>query len=100
MISLIWLRVFMGVIVFSFVFVLTCGLMLLSLLGLHVVGAMNVAGGVASWGVDHIADTIAPAILEDTASAFPADIALTGCGVVNLKLSGCAEAFDLGNGDG
>ena len=85
-------------IVFSFVLVLGSGVVPLSLLGLHVVCAVNVAGGVASRRVDYIAHTISALISQDPASAFSADVALAGCFVVNLELSGCAQAFDLGNG--
>jgi hypothetical protein len=87
-------------VVFSFVLVLDPVLMLLSLLGLHVVGAVNVAGGVASGRVDHVSDTISALISQDPAEGFPADIALACRLVAYLELSSFAEAFHLLEGDG
>ena len=75
-------------VVFSFVWVLVCVLMLLCLFGLHVVGAVNITCRVAPWRVDDVADTKAPAILEDTARRFPADVALARCLMMDAKVTG------------
>ena len=73
-------------------------LVLLCLLGLHVIGAVNITCRITSRRVDHVADAVAPAILENTAGGFPADVALAGCLVMDVKLSSVAQDFDLRDG--
>ena len=87
----------MGV-VFSFGVCLGSGVVPLCLLGLHVVGAVNIASGVASRRVDHVADAIPPTILEDPARAFPADVALARCLMADPELSSFAQGFHLRDG--